>query len=170
MPKTIKSSDKEPGLSRAIAAALFLAGVPMAATMTPVVAEAAEPTVITLTQTPCQFLESENGTDHGFTSRKKADCEVINDRTGDARLKDAKVLNLKPGKYIFRVENKNVPYPLGFWLRGDGLINRAKLPSVSGGGLLTGTTKDYDIELKPGEYVYSCPLNPTPNYKVVVSG
>ena len=28
---------------------------------------AAEPTVISLTQVACQFVESENGVDHGFT-------------------------------------------------------------------------------------------------------
>ena len=25
------------------------------------------------------------------------------------------------------------------------------------------------IELKEGEYVYSCPLNPTPDYKLIVT-
>ena len=78
-------------------------------------------------------------------------------------------MRLKAGRYVFRVANKSVPYDLGFWLRGDGLINRARLPSVSGGGLRTGTTRDYEIDLKPGEYVYSCPLNPTPDYKLVVT-
>ena len=97
---------------------------------------AQEVTVIELTQTPCQFLESENGVDHGFSSSKKSDCESINTKTGAERLAKAKVLDLKPGKYIFRVSNKNVPYPLGFWLRGEGLIGRVRLPSVSGGGLI----------------------------------
>ena len=129
---------------------------------------AQEATVVELTQTPCQFLESENGVDRGFTSSKKSDCESINAKTGAERLAKAKVLVLKPDKYIFRVANKNVPYPLGFWLRGDGLINRARLPSVSGGGLALGTSKDYVIELNEGDYVYSCPLNPTPNYKLIV--
>ena len=129
---------------------------------------AAEATIIELTQTPCQFLESEGGVDHGFKSAAKADCDRINGETGDARLGVAQTLTLKPGKYVFRVTNRNVPYPLGFWIRGDGLVNRATLPSVSGGGLATGTTKDYEIELKAGDYVYSCPLNPTPDYKLVV--
>ncbi len=129
---------------------------------------AQEVTVIHLTQTPCQFLESENEVDHGFTSSEKSDCDQINSETGTERLSKAKVLDLKPGKYIFRVTNKNVSYPLGFWLRGDGLINRAKLPSVSGGGLYQESTKEYVITLKEGEYVYSCPLNPTPDYKLVV--
>ena len=133
-------------------------------------AMAETPTVIELTQTPCQFVEPENGKNHGYASRKKADCEAINDESGAQRLASSKVIRLKPGKYVFRVTNKNVPYPLGFWLRGDGLVNRATLPSVSGGGLTTGTSKDYVIELKAGDYVYSCPLNPTPDYKLVVEG
>jgi hypothetical protein len=74
---------------------------------------------------------------------------------------------LKPGKYLFRVTNKNVPYPLGFYLRGSGL-GRLTLPKVAGGGLELGKTQDYEITLKEGNYVYSCPLNPTPNYKLAV--
>lgn len=131
---------------------------------------ASPPRVIELTQTGCQFLESEHNIDHGYKTRRYEDCEAINKSTGEQRLKDAVTLKLKPGRYVFRVKNKNVPYPLGFWLRGDGLINRARLPSVSGGGLSTGKTQDYAINLTPGEYVYSCPLNPTPNYKLVVKG
>ncbi len=131
---------------------------------------AAEATVVDLTQTACQFVEAENGVDQGYTSTAKADCEAINASQGAERLAGSKVLTLKPGKHVFRVTNKNVPYELGFWLRGDGLANRATLPSVSGGGLSTGVTKDYAVELKPGEYIYSCPLNPTPDYKIVVEG
>jgi hypothetical protein len=66
------------------------------------------------------------------------------------------------------VTNKNVPYELGFYLRGSGL-GRLTLPKVSGGGLTTGKTIDYAIDLKEGSYVYSCPLNPTPDYPIVVT-
>ncbi len=130
---------------------------------------AADPTVIELNQVPCQFLESENGVNRGYRSQSASDCEAINARTGAQRLQQAKVLKLKPGHYIFRVRNKNVPYELGFWLRGDGLLNRVRLPSVFGGGITLGKNQDYAIDLKPGEYIYSCPLNPTPNYKLIVS-
>lgn len=129
---------------------------------------AAASKVIELTQVPCQFLESENGVDQEYTSTKKADCEAINAKTGEQRLAAAKTLVLKPGEYVFRVSNKNVPYELGFWLRGDGIVGFATLPSVSGGGLTLGKMQDYRINLKPGEYVYSCPLNPTPNYRLIV--
>jgi hypothetical protein len=128
-----------------------------------------EPTVIPLTQTGCQFVESENGVDHMYTTMKAADCKAINGKTAEQRLAKAGVLKLKPGSYIFRVTNKNVPYGLGFWLRGQGL-GRLTLPSVSGGGLEKGVTLDYKISLKPGNYLYSCPLNPTPDYRLVVEG
>ena len=128
----------------------------------------AAPQVVELSQVPCQFIASEHGVNQGFKSAKIQDCEAINARTGKARLEKAKTLELKPGKTIFRVANKDVPYELGFWLRGATLLSRATLPSVSGGGLTTGKTQDYVIDLKPGEYVYSCPLNPTPDYRLVV--
>jgi hypothetical protein len=128
-----------------------------------------QPTVITFTQTGCQFLESENGLDHGFATASQEDCEAINARSGDERLANAEIMQLKAGKYTFRVTNKNVPYVLGFYLRGDGVFNYATLPRVSGGGLTTGKTREYTIELKPGSYVYSCPLNPTPNYRLEVT-
>ncbi len=111
---------------------------------------AAEPKVIELTQVPCQFIETENGIDRGYTTTKKADCDAINARTGQERVASSELLVLQPGEYIFRVTNKNVSYELGFWLRGDGLINRLRLPSVAGACLFTGETKDYEIDLRPG--------------------
>jgi len=126
------------------------------------------PQVVELTQVPCQFLESEGGQDLGFASVKAADCEAVNAKTAKQRLAAAKPLELRPGKYVFRVANRGVPYELGFWLRGASLVDRARLPSVSGGGLTAGKTRDYSIELKPGSYVFSCPLNPTPDYKLIV--
>lgn len=140
-----------------IAAALALCAAPAAAQQ-----------VVELNQVPCQFLESEHGVNHGYKSAKLQDCEAINAKSGQERLAKSKTIALKPGKTVFRVSNKDVLYELGFWLRGATLVSRATLPSVSGGGLTMGKTQDYVIDLKPGEYVYSCPLNPTPDYRLVV--
>jgi len=132
-------------------------------------ASAEDAQIIELTQVHCQFVESENDIDHGFESAKKQDCEAIHGQSGDERLAASKVMELKPGKYIFRVTNVDVEYPLGFYLRGEGLLGKARLPKVSGGGLTKGVTKDYEITLKPGDYEYSCPLNSTLDYKLKVS-
>jgi hypothetical protein len=123
-----------------------------------------EPTIIELTQTPCTILEAEENPGE-YVSKSSEDCVRINKETSGERT--FKVLRLKPGKTIFRVTNKNVPYDLGFWVRGKG-FGRVTLPSVSGGGLRTGRTLDYAIDLQPGEYLYSCPLNPTPDYALIV--
>ena len=152
---------------RALAAGAFALAALTAASFTASAQD--KPTIVTLTQVGCQFIESENGVDHKYKTAKAEDCKAINAKTGNDRLAKAKPLVLKPGKYIFRVTNKNVPYGLGFWLRGSGL-GRITLPSVSGGGLDTGVTKDYTVTLRPGSYVYSCPLNPTPDYPLVVKG
>ncbi len=129
--------------------------------------------VIELTQTPCQFLEPE-GKNLGFSSTKKADCVAINKKTAKDRLVKATVLTLKSGEYIFRVKNKDVSYPLGFWLREFDYdwrnpIHKLTKISISGGGLKTGVSKDYAVKLEPGEYLYSCPLNTTPDYRLVVT-
>lgn len=145
-----------------IAVAFGLAGA------SPTYAQGA-PRVIELTQTGCQFLESEGGVDHGFQTGSAEDCAAINEQNGAQRVADVPPLRLEPGKYIFRVTNKNVPYELGFWLRGQG-FSRVTLPGTSGGGLLEGVTQDYEIELTEGEYLYSCPLNPTPDYHLIVEG
>ena len=136
-------------------------------------AAAQNPLMLAASDSPCNPCAAKNpctyGIDHGYKTARKEDCEAINDKTGEQRLTAAKTLRLKPGKYTFRVSNKNVPYVLGFYLRGAGVFNYATLPRVSGGGLTIGTSRDYTIELKPGSYVYSCPLNPTPDYRLEVS-
>ncbi|MDX8382294.1 MAG: hypothetical protein R8M14_09320 [Ghiorsea sp.] len=130
----------------------------------PMSSNAAE--TITLTQTACQFIEAEGGNQH-YQAHDYDACEALNKKTGEQRLKDAEPLVLKTGDYVFHVKNQDVPYVLGFWLRGEG-FSRLTLPSTSGGGIQMGDFKDYNISLKSGEYVYSCPLNPTPDYKIIV--
>jgi len=135
----------------------------------------AEPAVVEITQTGCQFLESERGVDHGYMPTKPADCKTINNQSGADRLAAGETLRLKPGTYVFRVTNTDVPYELGFWLREKDYnwknpVHKLTKTSISGGGMTLGKTQDYEVELEPGEYLYSCPLNPTPNYRLVVEG
>ena len=123
-----------------------------------------EVVIITLTQTPCTIVEAEEEP-REFVSDSIIDCERINKETAEERTFIP--LRLQSGPTIFRVANENVSYELGFWLRGKG-VGRLTLPSVSGGGLFTGEIKDYAVDLKPGEYFYSCPLNSTPDYTLIV--
>jgi hypothetical protein len=122
--------------------------------------------LITITQTPCQFLELE-GKDFNFQSKEESDCAKINSSTLSDRKKTFQSIKLKSGEYTFRVTNKGIPYEVGFWLRGTG-FGRLTLPSTSGGGLFSGSTGDYPIKLKPGKYKISCPLNSTPDYDLIV--
>lgn len=157
-------------IARHLAAAAAFAAV----AAVPGAAQAQDAKVITLTQTGCQFLESENGVDHGYSPEKAEDCKEINARSGDERLAAADALTLSPGRYIFRVTNTNVPYELGFWLREadynpSNPLHKLSKTSVSGGGLEAGVTRDYEVTIEEGkQYVYSCPLNPTPDYPITV--
>lgn len=128
----------------------------------------AEEQVVTLTQVPCQFLEPESE-NHLYQSSRAEHCRQINRRTGRVRLTKSKPLILKPGPTLFRVTNRNVVYPLGFYVRPANFIDRLKLPKASGGGLEKGMTKEYRIDLKPGNYLFSCPLNPTLDYALTVT-
>lgn len=157
------------GVGLAAVSGTLLAGMSVFAASAP-----AQQRIVKLTQVGCQFLESENGVNRGFRPNRKADCEEINARTGAQRLAEAKVLELPAGDYIFRVENRDVPYTLGFFLREKDYdwrnpLHRLTKTSVSGGGLEPGTTRDYRVSLKPGEYLYSCPLNTTPDYRLIVT-
>lgn len=123
--------------------------------------------IITLTQSGCQFIEPE-GSDHGYTPTRPADCIAINTRTAKKRLAAASVMHLKPGPYIFRVTNRNVPYNVGFYIRSSSQVLVPFKPSVMGRGIRTGTSHDFAIRLEAGEYVFSCPINPTPDYRLIV--
>ena len=106
--------------------------------------------VITLTQTGCQFVETE-AKNYNYQPKSAKDCRQINSNTIKQRESGFKPMTLKAGKYVFRVTNVNVPYELGFYLRGQG-ASQVLLPKVSGGGLTQGKTNDYAVDLKKGKY------------------
>lgn len=122
--------------------------------------------IITLTQTGCQFLETESQ-DYHFNTTQPEDCQQINAQTLNDRQQSFQPLYLKSGEYIFLVTNQDIPYELGFYLRGEEM-SEAILPTVSGGGINQGETQSYRVTLRPGKYLFSCPLNPTPDYPLVV--
>ncbi len=119
-----------------------------------------------ITQAACQFLEFEK-TDFKYKTTQESDCEKINSTSLTERKKNFHTIKIKSGEYKFSVSNKAIPYEVGFWIRGKGL-SRFLLPSKSGGGIFENTSKDYSVFLKPGIYLLSCPLNPTPDYELLV--
>ena len=134
--------------------------------------EPEQPEAFGLTLTACQFLEPEGG-DQGFTRGDKNDCREINARTASERLAEARVFSLEPGRYRIRVTNRDVDAKLGFWLREEDYdfgnpFDVMHRTSVSASGLAKGETMRFTLKLEPGTYLYSDPVNPTPDYELVV--
>ena len=82
---------------------------------------------------------------------------------------DTQTLNLKPGKYIFKVTNENVDHEVAFMLTpandSKSPIQSAGLPNLLKEGQ---TAQSNVVNLTAGTYNYSCPLNPTPQYTLTV--
>ncbi|WP_340065241.1 hypothetical protein [Ascidiimonas aurantiaca] len=82
-----------------------------------------------------------------------------------------KEVRLAPGNYVFEVTNEGVDRKVGFVLAPKGKtdqkyhIKNAYLQKTIANGE-TATSKE--VLLKKGEYVYFCPLNPTPQYTLLV--
>lgn len=85
-----------------------------------------------------------------------------------------KNLNLKPGKYQFRVVNKDVNKDLGFVIQKAADQNEDVMKTAVINSFTTSLVKKGEaqytgiVDLSIGEYVYSCPLNPTPHYTISV--
>ena len=82
-------------------------------------------------------------------------------------------LKLKPGTYSFEVTNNGIPHDVAFVLAPSKQdIQEADFIADA---MLTQTIKDGEtasskvpVVLEKGEYVYFCPLNKTPKYKLIV--
>ena len=113
-----------------------------------------------LRQMPCRFAEAEPFVD--FERASRDECEALHQQTFYRRQQH--VIVVPAGDYVISVTNVGVEYELGFWLRpaqnGETL--------AQGGGIANGQTRTYEVTLAPGEYWYSCPLNNTLDYTLVV--
>ena len=82
-----------------------------------------------------------------------------------------KEIVVSPGTYVFEVTNKGVDHEVGFVLAPEGKtdqanhIKNAYLTKTANNGEATSSK---EVSLTTGTYVYFCPLNPTPQYKLVV--
>jgi len=83
-------------------------------------------------------------------------------------------LDLKPGKYQFRVVNSEVNKEVGFLIQTKENANadpmKTAVENSFSQALIKKGTAEYTgiVTLTEGEYVYSCPLNPTPKYSITV--
>lgn len=106
-------------------------------------------------------------------SQSKNDVTII-DLSQTEQEFNVKGLELKEGKYQFRVKNIDVDKDLGFVIQkasdkeGD-VMKTAVENSFTTSLIKQGATELTGIvDLKAGEYIYSCPLNPTPQYELHV--
>ncbi len=105
-----------------------------------IVVNAQEPETVNLSQTPGAFEQTE--------------------------------LTLEAGKaYVFEVANEGVDHKVGFVIAPKGKTDQANHISSA---YLKSTIEDGEtaqsnqVVLEAGEYVYFCPLNPTPQYSITV--
>lgn len=78
-------------------------------------------------------------------------------------------LTLKEGSYIFEIANNNVGHQVGFVLAPK-LNPEAHIKTAYVTTVVDNNTKEKTnvTTLKKGEYIYFCPMNPTPQYTLIV--
>lgn len=84
-----------------------------------------------------------------------------------------KSLTLEPGDYQFVIANEGVGHDVGFVLAPKGKTdpsNHIKEAYVTSPVKTGSTSMSQVVSLEAGEYVYFCPLNPTEEYSLTVSG
>ncbi|WP_298419445.1 plastocyanin/azurin family copper-binding protein [uncultured Kordia sp.] len=82
-----------------------------------------------------------------------------------------KSITLSEGTYVFEIENTNVGHDVGFVLAPKGktdAANHIKNAYVTEVVKNNTTGHSKEVKLTKGTYVYFCPLNPTPQYTLVV--
>ena len=81
-------------------------------------------------------------------------------------------LTLKAGTpYVFEITNQGVDHKVGFVVAPTGktdAANHVKEAYVANAIKDGETSQSKEVVLEAGEYVYFCPLNPTPQYTLVV--
>lgn len=122
--------------------------------------------VVVLTASPCLITEAEKDP-IPYGAKDAATCERLKRATLPVREPGFKRMRLKAGKYVFRILNRDVPWPVDFALKG---AHDPSLPKTGGqgGGAPAGQGLDYAVELKAGVYVYASPGNGTPEYPLLV--
>ena len=84
-----------------------------------------------------------------------------------------KALTLSEGTYVFEVSNNNAAEKVGLVLIKDGMDasnpkNHIAEAYVTKAVEIGKTESSKSVTLKKGTYKYFCPLNPTPQYTLIV--
>ncbi len=84
-----------------------------------------------------------------------------------------KELKLSEGNYVFNIENDGVDHEVGFVLIKEGTDasnpeNHIKEAYVQSPVATGKTESSKEVSLEKGTYLYFCPLNPTPQHKLIV--
>ncbi|MFY0628937.1 MAG: cupredoxin domain-containing protein [Flavobacteriaceae bacterium] len=80
-----------------------------------------------------------------------------------------KQITLSEGTYVFEIANNNVGHNVGFVLAPKADVKK-HIKSAYVKKQVANNTKGTSnkVTLKKGAYVYFCPLNPTPQYTLIV--
>ena len=82
-----------------------------------------------------------------------------------------KGLTLSEGTYVFEVANTGIDREVGFVLMPKGKKgpeNHIKEAYVTETVKTNSKSSSQEVKLTKGEYIYFCPMNPTPEYKLTV--
>jgi hypothetical protein len=126
-----------------------------------IVDESTDPPTLSLSQAPCRFVEAEP--DAVWDALDATDCRGFHQDQFDGR--GHRAIRLDAGAWQIAVTNASVGRVVGLWLRSE---DPSIAPLVSSGGIGPGERLTWSVELEPGRYLYSCPLNPTANYLIEV--
>lgn len=102
-------------------------------------------------------------------AQKKAKKVKLSQVEGEFTTKE---LKLKPGTYVFEVSNKSVDKEVGFVIApvtsdgkaGEHIQDGYLAKTINKGE----TSSSKEVNLAKGTYKYFCPMNPTPEYTLVV--
>lgn len=120
-----------------------------------------DPPTLRLSQAPCRFVEAEP--DASWDAAGPEDCRAFHQERFDGR--GHRAVRVDAGPWQIAVTNASVGRTVGLWLRSE---DPSEAPLVSSGGVEPGETLTWLVDLAPGRYLYSCPLNPTANYLLEV--
>lgn len=106
--------------------------------------------------------------DHGHNHINEVKVISLEQTDGEFTIQG---LTLDAGKYTFEISNNDVDHEVGFVLAPKGKTeaeNHIKEAYVTEVVPTGGKSSSKVVTLTPGEYVYFCPMNPTPQYTLTV--